>query len=129
MDEETSQLTRLRDRLIEGITNSIENSELNGHPVRRLSNNVNISVRCAGGGSMLLNLDLEGISCSTGSACSSSALEPSHVLLALGQSRKKASESVRFSLGRTTEEGDIEAVIDVMPDIVRRIRSSAGYGQ
>ena len=129
MDEEISKLTRLRDRMIAGITNSIENSGLNGHPVRRLPNNVNVSVRCAGGESMLLNLDLEGISCSTGSACSSSALEPSHVLLALGQNRKKAAESVRFSLGRTTEQRDIEAVLDVMPDIVRRIRSAAGYGK
>ncbi len=126
MGEETAKLTRLRDRLIEGISNSIENSELNGHPSLRLSNNVNISVQSAGGESMLLNLDLEGISCSTGSACSSSALEPSHVLLALGQSRKKAAESVRFSLGRSTEERDIDTVLDVLPGIVRRIRSAAG---
>lgn len=127
IDEETSKLTRLRERLIEGISNSIEKSELNGHPFKRLSNNVNISVQCAVGESMLLNLDLEGISCSTGSACRSSALEPSHVLLALGQSRKKAAESVRFSLGRSTEERDIDAVLDVLPGIVRRIRSAAGY--
>jgi cysteine desulfurase len=127
LEEETIKLTRLRDKLIAGISNSIENSELNGHLFKRLANNVNISVQGAGGESMLLNLDLEGISCSTGSACSSSALEPSHVLLALGQNRKKAAESVRFSLGRSTEERDIDAVLDVLPGIVRRIRSAAGY--
>jgi cysteine desulfurase len=127
MDEEIAKLTCLRDKLIEGIFKSVEHSELNGHPVRRLSNNVNISIKNAGGESILLNLDIAGIACSTGSACSSSALEPSHVLLALGQDREKAAESVRFSLGRSTDRGDIDAVLDILPGIVKRIRSQAGH--
>jgi cysteine desulfurase len=127
MDEEITKLTRMRDRLIEGILNSVEDSELNGHPAMRLSNNISISVKHADGESMLLNLDLAGIACSTGSACSSSALEPSHVLIALGRNRERAAESVRFSLGRSTEEKDINTVLDVFPGIVSRIRLSAGY--
>src|SRR4030042_1779589 len=84
MLEEARRLTALRDRLIEGILDSIEYTQLNGHPVKRLPNNVNVSINYVEGESILLNLDLDGICASKGSACSSEALEPSHVLGAMG---------------------------------------------
>ncbi len=125
MDEEIKRMTRLRDKLIEGILNSVENSELNGHPYRRLPNNINISIRYVEGESMLLSMDLAGISCSAGPACSSSALEPSHVLLALGKSHFNAHESIRLSLGKYTENRDIDAVLNILPGIVKRLRSTS----
>ena len=84
MLEEAQKLTALRDQLIEGILKSIEHTQLNGHPTMRLPNNVNVSIDYVEGESMLLNLDLAGICVSTGSACSSADLEPSHVLMAMG---------------------------------------------
>ena len=100
MSEEAGRLAYLRDQLIKGLLEQIDHTRLNGHPVKRLPNNVNVSVDFVEGESMLLNLDLEGICASTGSACSSSSLEPSHVLLALGLSPEQAHGSLRFSLGK-----------------------------
>ena len=97
----------LRDRLIEGILGSIPDTRLNGHPTNRLPNNTNVSFEYIEGESMLLSLDMEGIAASTGSACTSSTLEPSHVLLAIGLPHEIAHGSIRFSLGRwTTDEDD-----------------------
>jgi len=96
---------------------------LNGHPVKRLPNNVNVSIDFIEGESVLLNLDLEGICASTGSACSSSSLEPSHVLMALGLPPEKAHCSIRFSLGKWTTEADIDRVLDVLPRIVAKLRA------
>jgi cysteine desulfurase len=121
--EEGKKLTDLRDKLIHGILESIEYTKLNGHPKKRLPNNVNIAVQYVEGESMLLDLDMEGIICSTGSACSSMSLEPSHVLLALGLSYEVAHGSLRFSLGRYTEQKDIERVIEVLPKVVKRLRT------
>jgi len=84
--------TRLRDRLIKGILERIDRSRLNGHPTERLPNNVNVSIEFVEGESMLLSLDMEGIACSTGSACSSGSLDPSHVLLAVGLSHEMATD-------------------------------------
>ncbi|MBA7680358.1 Cysteine desulfurase IscS [subsurface metagenome] len=123
MGEEAKRLTCLRDRLINGLLECIDHSRLNGHPVTRLPNNVNISVDFVEGESMLLNLDLEGICASTGSACSSSSLEPSHVLLAMGLSHELAHGSLRFSLGKWTTEEEIERVLDVLPGIVAKLRA------
>jgi cysteine desulfurase len=123
MEEETKTQTRLRDRLIGGILERIERSRLNGHPTERLPNNVNVSVEFVEGESMLLSLDMEGIACSTGSACSSGSLDPSHVLLAIGLSHQMAHGSLRFSLGRYTEEKDIDRVLEVLPSVVERLRS------
>jgi len=123
MGEEAKCLTLLRDRLIEGLLERIEYVRLNGHPTKRLPNNINVSVDFVEGESMLLNLDLEGIAASTGSACSSSTLEPSHVLLALGLSHEQAHGSLRFTLGRENTEEDIEQVLEVLPRILARLRA------
>jgi len=123
MEEEGRRLTGLRDKLISGILERISGSHLNGHPRHRLPNNVNISVDFIEGESMLLNLDLEGICASTGSACSSSSLEASHVLLATGLKHEQAHGSLRFSLGKWTAEKEIDRVLDVLPGIVTRLRN------
>jgi len=123
MAEEAARLTALRDRLIEGLLTRIEDIRLNGHPTQRLPNNVNVSIRYVEGESMLLDLDMEGIAPSTGSACSSSSLEPSHVLLALGLSHEEAHGSLRFSLGRETTGADVERVLEVLPPIVAKLRA------
>ncbi len=123
MSEEAERLTCLRDQLIDGLLERIDHTRLNGHPIMRLPNNVNVSVDYVEGESMLLNLDLEGICASTGSACSSSSLEPSHVLLAMGLSHEQAHGSLRFSLGKWTTEEEIEQVLDVLPSVVAKLRA------
>ena len=112
----------LRDRLIKGLLTKIPDTILNGHPEKRLPKNVNVTVRYIEGESMLLSLDMEGIAASTGSACSSGSLEPSHVMLAIGKSHEEAHGSIRFSLGRLTTEKEIDYVIATFPPIVRRLR-------
>ena len=123
MGKEAERLAYLRDKLIKGLVEKIDHIRLNGHPTRRLPNNVNVSVDFVEGESMLLNLDLEGICASTGSACSSASLEPSHVLLALGLSPEQAHGSLRFTLGRENTEADVERVLEVLPGIVARLRA------
>ena len=123
MNRETEWLSYLRDKLIEGLVERIDNIRLNGHPRKRLPNNVNVSVDFVEGESILLNLDLEGICASTGSACSSSSLEPSHVLLALGLSPEQAHGSLRFTFGRENTEEDMERVLEVLPGIVAKLRA------
>ena len=123
MNKEVERLSYLRDKLINGLVERIEHIRLNGHPRRRLPNNVNVSVDFVEGESMLLNLDLEGIYASTGSACSSASLEPSHVLLALGLPPEQAHGSLRFTLGRENTEEDIERVLEVLPRIVAKLRA------
>lgn len=123
MGEEEKRLTGLRDRLIKAIFERIKHVQLNGHPTKRLPNNVNISIEFVEGESMLLNLDMEGVAASTGSACSSSSMEASHVLLALGLSHELAHGSLRFTLGRYTKEEDIDYVLEVLPNVVKKLRS------
>jgi cysteine desulfurase len=123
MDKEAEQLTHLRDKLVKGLEETIDHIRLNGHPTRRLPNNVNVSVDFVEGESMLLHLDLEGICASTGSACSSANLEPSHVLVALGISPEHAHCSLRFTLGRENSEADVQRVLDVLPGIVAKLRA------
>ncbi len=123
MDEERPRLTSLRNRLIQGLVERIEHTHLNGHPENRLPNNINISVDFVEGESMVLNLDLEGISTSTGSACSSSNLEPSHVLAAIGLPPEQAHGSLRLTLGKFTGEDDINQVLEVLPRIIARLRA------
>ena len=122
-EAEATRLSGLRDRLIEGILERIDYVHLNGHPTRRLPNNVHISVEFVEGESMLLNLDLEGIAASTGSACSSGSLEPSHVLLAMGLSHELAHGSLRFTMGRWTAAGDVDRVLEVLPNVVSKLRA------
>ena len=123
MSREAKRLRHLRDRLIKGLLETMEHIRLNGHPERRLPNNVNVSVDFVEGESVLLNLDLEGICASTGSACSSSSLKPSHALLALGLSPELAHGSLRFSLGRENTEEDVKRVLEVLPRIVAKLRA------
>jgi cysteine desulfurase len=123
MGKEAERLAYLRDKLIKGLVEKIDHIRLNGHPTRRLPNNVNLSVDFVEGESMLLNLDLEGICASTGSACSSAILEPSHVLLALGLPPEQAHGSLRFTLGRENTEADVERVLEVLPGIVAKLRA------
>ena len=123
MLEEAQKLTALRDRLIEGILRGIEYTQLNGHPVTRLPNNVNVSINYVEGESILLNLDLDGICASTGSACTSADLEPSHVLVAMGLPHLQAHSSLRFTLGKWTTEEEINKVLEVLPGIVSKLRA------
>lgn len=120
-DAENARLIRLRDRLIEGLL-SIAKSRLNGHPTERLPNNVNVSFLDIEGEAAVLYLDAQGIYVSTGSACASTSLDPSHVILATGLSYEAAHGSLRFTLGRSTTAEDVERVIAVMPGIVERLR-------
>jgi cysteine desulfurase len=123
MGKEAERLAYLRDKLIKGLGEKIDHIRLNGHPTRRLPNNANVSVDFVEGESMLLNLDLESICASTGSACSSASLEPSHVLLALGLPPEQAHCSLRFTLGRENTEADVERVLEVLPGIVAKLRA------
>ena len=120
---QTPRPGHLREKLISGLLERIECICLNGHPALRLPNNVNVSIEFVEGESMLLNLDLEGIAASTGSACSSGSLEPSHVLQAMGLSQELCHGSLRFSLGRHTTEEEIGRVLEVLPKIVKRLRA------
>ena len=123
MSEEAEQLTRLRDRLIKGFLEQIDHIHLNGHPRMRLPNNVNVCVDFVEGESMVLNLDLEGICVSTGSACSSASLEPSYVLLAIGILPQQAHGSLRLTSGKWTTEEEIRRVLEVLPRIVAKLRA------
>ena len=112
----------LRTLLTKGILETIPGSTLNGHPNDRLPNNANFSFAGVEGEPLLVALDLAGICASSGSACSSGSLEPSHVLLALGQSADQARGSLRFTLGKTNTKKDIKAVLDILPGVVERLR-------
>jgi len=122
MPDETRHLTTLRDRLIKGLFERIPEIKLNGHPTKRLPGNVNISYRYVEGESLLLHLDMNGIAASSGSACTSGSLEPSHVLMAIGLSHEIAHGSVRMSLGKYNTEQDIDKVLEVYPGIVAKLR-------
>ena len=123
IEEEAGRLRQLRDRLVEGLKERIKHIHFNGHPVKRLPNNVNICVEYVEGESMVLNLDLEGICVSTGSACTSSNLEPSHVLSSMGLPPELAHGSLRFTLGKWTTNEDIDRVLEVLPRIVAKLRA------
>jgi cysteine desulfurase len=122
MDEEVTRFTRYRDKLIKNILDKIPNSYLNGHPTDRLANNTHIRFDGIEGESLLLSLKDKGISVSTGSACSSKTLEPSHTLIALGLLHEEAHGSLELTCGRFSTDTDIDAVIDVLPDVVKRLR-------
>jgi cysteine desulfurase len=122
MEGEGQRLRRLRDQLQEGLAGSLEDARLNGHPDRRLPHILNITFAYVEGESMLLSLDAAGVCVSTGSACTSGTLEPSHVLTAMGVPAEMAHGSLRFSLGRVNDEKDVEYVLEKLPPIVRRLR-------
>ena len=122
MDTEAKTLTKMRDRLIKGVLERIEDSHLNGHPTKRLPNNTNFWFAFIEGEALVLHLDMEGIDASTGSACSSSSLAPSHVLTAIGLKHEQAHGSLRLSLGKYNTEKDIDYVLKVLPGIVKNLR-------
>jgi cysteine desulfurase len=124
---ESLKIKKLRDKLMGGILETIPDCWLNGSEGNRLYNNVNISFARAEGEAMLLELDARGIMCSTGSACSSNSLEPSHVLLAMGLTAPEAHGSLRFSLGRWTTEAEINYVLQVLPKVVEKIRKISPF--
>lgn len=115
----------LRDRLEAAVLARVDGSVVNGDPARRVPNTTNISFDGIEAESLLIALDLEGVAVSTGSACSSGSLEPSHVLRAMGLSNTRARNSVRFSLGPATTDADIDVVVDVLPGLVARLRQLA----
>ena len=122
--ESTSQhCLELRDSLIQGVQERIERVHLNGHPTIRLPNNVNFSFEGVEGEPILLGLDFAGTAASSGSACTSGALEPSHVLLALGLPADLAQASLRLTLGRDNTQEDVEHVLRVLPELVGRLRA------
>ncbi len=119
--QENERLVKLRDRLIEGLQ-KIPSTKVNGSLVQRLPNNVNVCFQYIEGESMLLNLDLKGIAASSGSACTSGSLDPSHVLLAMGLTHEIAHGSLRLTLGRENTEADVDFVLQEIPVIVERLR-------
>jgi cysteine desulfurase len=123
LEEEAARETALRDRLIAGLFERIDGIRLNGHPLRRLPNNINLSIDGVEGEGMILSLDMLGIACSTGSACSSSSVEPSHVLAAIAGPQERPRGSLRISLGRATTDAEIDAVLEALPRVVGRLRS------
>lgn len=113
---------KLRDKLIRGIIDNIADAQLNGTDICRSPGNVNISFKGIEGESVLLNLDMQGIAASTGSACTSGSLEPSHVIMGIGYNEERAHSSIRFTLGRYTTSAEIDKVIEVLPGIVEKLR-------
>ena len=118
-----AKMIKLRDRLIDGLTERIPEIRLNGHRTQRLPGNVNISIRYLEGESILMRLDLAGIEASSGSACTSGSLDPSHVLLAIGLPHEIAHGSLRLSLGMENTEEEVETVLDKLPGIVANLRA------
>ena len=122
------QVTKLRDRLIKGILTKVPGSQLTGHPTQRLPDLASFVIEGAEGEAMLLQLSDQGIAASSGSACTSGILEPSHVLTAMGIPAKVAHGSLRFSLGKETTQAEIDYVIEILPIIVKKLRKMAPKG-
>jgi cysteine desulfurase len=122
LEEDSRRLTGLRDRLEDSILSAVSSVRVNGDRERRVPNTTNLTFAGAGGEALLIALDLQGIACSTGAACSSGAVEPSHVLTAMGLSNDEARSSLRFSLGRGTTSEEIDRAIEMIPRAVERIR-------
>jgi len=118
---ESAKITNLRDSLIRGVL-EIKDSYLNGHPEKRLPDNANFRFSFIEGESMILNLDMKGVAASTGSACSSKSLEPSHVLLATGLKHEEAHGSLRFTIGRGNTQDDVDYIVSMLPEIVNKLR-------
>ena len=123
MGEDTARLTSLRDQLIKETLSSIEESYLNGHPTKRLPNNAHLRFTGIEGEALILSLDEKGIAASTGSACSSKKLLPSHVLMAIGLDEVQAHGSLRLTLGRENTKEDLEYVLQVLPETVKKLRA------
>ena len=123
MAAEGKRLSQLRDKLIMGVLETIERSYLNGHPTERLPNNANLRFSYIEGESLILGLDMLGIQVSSGSACTSKTLEPSHVLLAIGLAHEEAHGSLVFTMGKQNSEEDVDYVLETLPGVVKRLRA------
>ena len=123
LKEESARIAAMRDRLVNSMEKNIDEIQLNGHRTRRLPNNINLTVAYTEGESIVLNLDLKGICASTGSACTSSSLEPSHVLVAIGLPQEIAYSSFRMTLGKWNTDEDIDRVIQVLPEVIADLRA------
>lgn len=123
MEERTKHLTKLRDYLIEQIEKNVKFIRLNGHRTKRLPNNVNFCFRFIEGEALLISLDMEGICASSGSACTSGSLDPSHVLLAIGLPHEIAHGSLRLTLSHSTTQEELDYVVEQLKDIVTRLRN------
>ncbi len=123
ISEEQARLVKMRDKLIDGLQSQVKGIRLNGHRTKRLPNNVSFCFEKVEGESILLMLDMEGIAASSGSACTSDTLEPSHVILAIGVPAELAHGSVRFSIGILTVEEDIDYILEKTPPIIERLRT------
>ena len=128
-EEEERRVKKLRDRLEKGLMEKIDDVIINGHPERRLPGTLNICVKYVEGESILLQLDHNGIAASSGSACTSGSFEPSHVLTSMGIPPEVAHGSLRFSVGRSNTENDIDKVIEVLPPIVEKLREMSPFGK
>lgn len=122
VEEANARITRLRDRLIAGVLERIPDSRLSGHPTQRLPNSASFLFKYVEGESILLKLDLMGVAASSGSACTSSSLEPSHVLTAMGFPHEIAHGSLRLTLGKENTDEDIDYVLDILPGIINKLR-------
>jgi cysteine desulfurase len=122
MEKEQERLTKLRDKIIEKLTKEVPNCYLNGHRTKRVSNNINIRFSFIEGEAILFMLNSYGIAVSTASACSSPKLEPSHVLSAMGLKQEEAHGSIRISLGRMTKESEVNYLLKVLPEVVKKLR-------
>ena len=120
---ESLRISKMRDRVVAELSNSVENLVFNGHPINRLDNNVSVSFKGVEGEPVLMGLDFAGICASSGSACSSASVEPSHVLLAIGRSAEEAQGTLRITLGRDNSEEDIDYLLDVLPNLVNKLRA------
>ena len=125
-EAEHVRLSELRDRLERGILSKVPNTTVNGDPASRVHNTTNVSFDRVEAESLPIGLDLEGVAVSTGSACSSGTLEPSHVLRAMGFSPHRAQSSIRFSLGQGNTEEEVDKVIEVLPRVVEKLRALSG---
>jgi cysteine desulfurase len=123
METEGRRLSMLRDKLAKGVLDTIERSYLNGHPKKRLPNTTNLRFSYIEGESLILGLDMLGIQVSSGSACTSKTLEPSHVLLAIGLAHEEAHGSLVFTMGKQNSEEDVNYVLDVLPGVVKKLRA------
>lgn len=129
MEDDEARVRVLRDRLETGLAERIEDLQFNGHREKRLSAVSNVCVKYVEGEAMLLRLDYHGIAASSGSACTSGTLEPSHVLLAMGITAEVAHSSLRFSLGKGNTGEQIEEVLEVLPPIVKKLRAMSAFSQ
>jgi cysteine desulfurase len=117
-----ARMTTLRQRLIDGLMARVPGTRLNGHPTERLPGNANLSFDKVEGEALLLRLDLMGVAGSSGSACTSGTLDPSHVLRALGLTQAQANGALRLTIGTDTTEEEIDQVLDILPPIVEDLR-------